>query len=184
MSFLAISFPEAKNQAVFTRSPPLTPIAPAPDAWSRTVLAFAPAAAEGPRLEVDLGLEPPSDLPERLARLGLAGPFAVVTAHNPAGDPDTGAAAVDGPANAARTARLLDALASRGLPAPARAEGRSPDGAHREPGFAVPLSEPEALELARAFDQAGIYWWDGASFWIVPAMPGTFARRRLPDPAR
>ncbi|GIW12971.1 MAG: hypothetical protein KatS3mg062_0410 [Tepidiforma sp.] len=86
---------------------------------------------------------------------GAPGPFAVVTAYNP------GRERPPAEVNEARNRELLAEIERRGfrwLPA----EGRSGDGAHREPSFAVfGLELEDALQLARAFGQAAVCWFDG-----------------------
>lgn len=86
---------------------------------------------------------------------GAPGPFAVVTAWNP------GRARPGREENEARNRALRAEVERRGwqwLPA----EGRSPDGAHREPSFAVfGATLEEALALGRQFGQAAIVWFDG-----------------------
>lgn len=92
---------------------------------------------------------------------GLPGPFAIVTAWNPA---------LERPpreVNEARNRAMLREVERRGL-AWAPAEGRSPDGSHREPSFAVFMdSVEEGLTLARKFGQAAICWFDGEKLELV-----------------
>ncbi|GIW17605.1 MAG: hypothetical protein KatS3mg064_0762 [Tepidiforma sp.] len=86
---------------------------------------------------------------------GAPGPFAVVTAWNP------GRERPGREENEARNRALQAEIERRGwrwLPA----EGRSPEGAHREPSFAVfGATLDEALALGRQFGQAAIVWFDG-----------------------
>jgi hypothetical protein len=145
-------------------------------------------SATGPRaipagrvLRIDLRDAVPKGLSVELARRGLGGPFAVVTACNPGG---LGAGPRPGgreEGEAERTARLETELRALGCPSPLRVDGCSPDFRHRERGFAVPLPESRALELAARHDQAAIFWWAGAAFWLVGALDPALARVRLPS---
>ncbi len=134
---------------------PLAPEPPLIVAWTGAVLVFA-----GSDLVIDLRGEADAGLPRRLAELGLAGPFAVVTPCNPRGR------VVDPQENDRRVAAAAAVLAGRGL-STVPVDGQSPDGSHREAGWAVSVARPEALALAREWEQEGLYWWDGARFWIV-----------------
>ena len=90
-------------------------------------------------------------------------PFAVLTAANPRGR------LVDGRQNARRDRRLMTALAMMGRSC-LRADGVSPDGAHRERGVAAMLRQREAAELARRYGQSAYFWFDGEAFWLVGAL--------------
>jgi hypothetical protein len=132
-----------------------------------TVLVVRPPGE--PPFEIDLRRTPRSGLGEELARRGLAGPFAVITAYNPFGHPR------DAAANSRRDRELAVRLATLGSKAPQsvapiRVDGRSPDGSHVEPGYGVLLPLEEARALAREFGQTAIFWWDGEDFWIVEAV--------------
>lgn len=116
-----------------------------------------------PVLEIDLRREPPPGLGRELARRGLTGDFAVVTACNPAGEP------IDAEANLRRDAMLAGRLEELGIDL-IRVDGRSPDGSHNEPGYGVPLTLDAARSLAREFRQTAIFWWDGESFWLIEAV--------------
>ncbi|WP_106427075.1 DUF3293 domain-containing protein [Tepidiforma thermophila] len=86
---------------------------------------------------------------------GAPGPFAIVTAWNP------GHERPPREVNEARNAELRSEIERRGWHW-GPAEGRSPDGTHQEPSFAVwgaPLDE--VLALAREFGQAAVAWFDG-----------------------
>ncbi len=86
---------------------------------------------------------------------GAPGTFAVVTAWNP------GRERPGREENEARNRALRAEIERRGWQW-ARAEGRSPDGTHREPSFAVfGAALEEVRTLARAFGQAAIVWFDG-----------------------
>lgn len=94
-----------------------------------------------------------------------AGTLAIVTAWNPGAERPSEAA------NAEANRRLEDALKSSGRSHYA-ALGRSEDGRHVEPSFAVVDIDPaSALELARAFRQAAVFYWDGSAaslLWCEP----------------
>lgn len=90
------------------------------------------------------------------------GRFAIVTPANPRGDELTRA---ENERRLARFAAELDLLHIPHL----RADGSSPDGAHVEPGYAVPLKLLAAVRLAHHWEQMGVFWFDGARVWIVPA---------------
>ncbi|MCC6958490.1 MAG: DUF3293 domain-containing protein [Dehalococcoidia bacterium] len=88
-------------------------------------------------------------------RLPDVEPFALITAWNP------GHARPGDVENAAANARLRYRLTALSLRFVA-ADGRSPDGAHVEPSFAVfGISREAGLALAREFGQAAIAWFDG-----------------------
>ena len=95
----------------------------------------------------------------------LAGSLSVITAYNPG-------RAVEVAVNEAAHARLVALLVDRGidwLPA----TGRSRDGSWEEPSVALPtISEREAIEIARDFDQDAIFSWDGRSLRVVPCGGG------------
>lgn len=109
-----------------------------------------------------------------LAALGLGRPFAVLTACDPHGRP----ASPD--ANARATAALRDLLHTREALL-AHATGRSPDGAHAEPGFACALPQDAAVAIARDCGQSALFWYDGARVWLVGACVGAPA---IPLPRR
>jgi hypothetical protein len=46
------------------------------------------------------------------------------------------------------------------------ADGESPDGRHRERGFAIAMGRGDAATLARSHGQLALYWFDGEAFWI------------------
>ncbi len=106
----------------------------------------------------------PADLP------GTTGRLHVITACNPYSAP------LPAPINAERNRRLAEELASRGLRT-LPAHGRSPDGAWREPGFAVlDADTAEVLALARRFEQHAVYELTGdhlAVVWTDPFQPTT-----------
>ena len=88
-------------------------------------------------------------------------PLAIITAWNPGTD---------------RPNVLQNAAANRQLEAALQAAGwrywsacgRSEDGSHREPSFAVmDAAEESILELARAFGQAAVFYWDGIKARLI-----------------
>lgn len=82
-------------------------------------------------------------------------PLAIITAWNPGTERPP--AARNDTANRSLEA-ALNAAGWRYWPAC----GRSEDGSHTEPSFAVmEASEESVLELARAFGQAALFYWDG-----------------------
>ncbi len=118
-------------------------------AWDATDLLVE--TRDGGRVRWPAGAPAPAAL---LADL----PFGVLTAHNPGGE--------DAPpaVNAARDADLR-ARAGAAL----RVTGRSPDGAHAEPGYALLGRDlPAALDLAREYGQLAIYWCEPGGFtWVL-----------------
>ncbi len=124
-------------------------------AWAETILVVGDAP-----LSIDLR-EPVGDpVRQALADLGLGQPFAIITPCNPHGWE------LDDATNMRRLIDFEQALLERGLPA-VSAEGRSPDATHREPGWALAMPRDEAVALARAWGQLGLYWWDGSRFEVV-----------------
>jgi hypothetical protein len=57
--------------------------------------------------------------------------------------------------------------------------GASPDGVHREEGFAVWVSRDRARDLAARYEQTAFFWFDGQEFWVVPTSVD-FPAVRLP----
>lgn len=115
-------------------------------------------------------------IPEKQRRMLAASPigerFAIMTAFNPAGrDHSAGD-------NEARDRRLRAELTERGVPWVC-ADGWSPDHTHREPGVAVAVPKEEAIEIARAYAQSAIYWYDAGTMWLVGALVDT-PPERLP----
>jgi hypothetical protein len=53
-----------------------------------------------------------------------------------------------------------------------RITGRSPDGHHVEPGWAVPCSKLTAISIAREFQQDAFYWVEADFFEIVDSSQG------------
>lgn len=92
---------------------------------------------------------------------GLLGDrFAVITACNPEGR------MVSAAENTRRMSRLDARVVELGAVA-FRADGRSPDGSHRERGWAIPVSREEAIRLGREFEQLAVFWFDSGAFWLV-----------------
>ena len=86
---------------------------------------------------------------------GAAPPFAIVTACNP------GIEYLPEAENRARNERLEQLLDETGY-CYVSARGYDPSRLHAEPSFAVFGAEIEdALALAREFEQAAVFWWDG-----------------------
>lgn len=92
--------------------------------------------------------------------------FAIITAWNP------GTRRPSISENRGANARLAAALRREGW-STYPASGRSEDGGHEEPSFAVMDIEPErALALARSFGQAAVLYWNGTEarlLWSDPA---------------
>jgi hypothetical protein len=121
-----------------------------------------------PGAGLDLDLRHPVGEAERkeLRRLGLSGTFSVVTACNPLGR-------MFEPSANRRVSAQLDAVVLRQWPGARRADGYSSDGAHCEPGWALPGPVEPARELAARFFQRALFWYDSVRFHIVPVLaPG------------
>ena len=139
-------------------------------AYPDTVVTFAGGLA------IDLRRPLTPALRQRLAGLGLEGSFGIVTACNPLGGQ------LDEAANQRLTMLLGERLAAgngRAIPA----QGGSPDGTHREPGWAVPAPLDEVRRLAADFFQNAIFWFDGDRFFLVPVhAPGEPLPLPPPEP--
>ena len=124
-------------------------------AYANTVLRF-----EGQRqIKIDLRL-PLSDETRRVLTILLPEKtFAIVTPFNPGGR------RAPAWANRWRYFRMRASLVARALPF-APADGESPDGRHRERGFAIAMGRGNAATLARSRGQLALYWFDGEAFWI------------------
>ncbi|MGQ0704162.1 MAG: DUF3293 domain-containing protein [Gemmatimonadales bacterium] len=109
----------------------------------------------------------------RLAELGLGRPFAVITACNPLGT------RLEERANR-RLCAVLERQVSARYPGARPAQGGSPDGTHREPGWALPISLEEAKRLAGGFLQNAVFWYDGEKFQVVP-VHAPFEALTLPE---
>jgi hypothetical protein len=113
------------------------------------------------------------DAAARLGTFGLDGAFAVITAFHPS------PRRLDREENFARHEQLRSVLAERRIRAVPCA-GSSVDGSHREEGFAACCPRDVAIDIASAFGQAAIYWWDGIDLWIEPALAEEPAERIRP----
>ena len=114
-------------------------------------------------LVVDLTREVPPAALAALVEQGVGPTFGVLTACNPHGR------ALDDVWNRRLTHLLRIDVASGGR-AWVPADGISPDGKHRETGFAVSLPKPDARALACKYGQSAFFWFDGASMWLVGAV--------------
>lgn len=142
---------------------PLTPDQLDPD-WHKypdTVLHFRTK----PVVRVDLRQPVGKDELAAMKRVGLTGPFAVLTAHDPQGRDEA-----DG-VNRRRAAKLDERLASSGARF-IHVDACSPDGSHCEASRAAVIEREAAIAVAREFEQVAIFWFDGETFWIVGAMAG------------
>jgi hypothetical protein len=149
-------------------------------AYASTVLDFPGP----PPLRLDLRRPLPGDVRERLAALGLDGPFAVLTVENPEGanaeDADDAATErAQRRVNRARTRTLSDALDEAALDW-APVTGHAPDGSYPERCAAVRLPLAEARRLASTARQLALFWFDGTAVWLVP-VEAEGAPRRLPE---
>jgi hypothetical protein len=139
--------------------------------WPRypeTILRFA---AE-PRVSIDLRRIITEVEKNALARVGLDGSFAVITAFDPGGmnlQPDE---------NAERARGLEKRLPEIGYDF-ALVDACSPNGEHCERSVAVRMAKSDAIALAVEFQQVAIFWFDGERFWIVGAA-GAAEPVRLP----
>ena len=94
----------------------------------------------------------------------LAAPVFLLTAYNPRGGelPDD--------ENERRLAALESYLRAELVPV-VRSIGASEDGSWMEPGFALlDATEPQALAIARRFEQAAIYAWSAERLEVVGAL--------------
>lgn len=134
--------------------------------YSETVLHF------GSPLDIAVDLRSPlsARVREQLANLGASNEFAVVTAFNPHG------VDVTDEENVRRHSALRDELESAGIPN-VPAAGASPDGVHREEGFAIWVSRDRARDLAARYEQSAFFWFDGREFWVVPVAAGVSSVR-------
>jgi hypothetical protein len=149
---------------------------PADDpAWGQypeTVLEFfRDPEDDGPALRVDLRRPVDGAVRARLAELGLDGPFGVVTAAAPRGQPQ----AED--FDDARQAELDEVARTDALAHTVRVDGVSPDGAHRERSVAVRLPKDEVVALGRRYQQSAVFWFDGDGFWLLGALVAAEPRR-------
>lgn len=57
-----------------------------------------------------------------------------------------------------------------------RATGCSPDLSHREPGWAATMAKNKAIEIAKRFQQRGIWWIEGEDLILVSCSDGSEKR--------
>jgi hypothetical protein len=150
------------------------------DAYPETVLDFVGERAA----RIDLRRPVGGDERATLRRLGLDRPFAVLTAENPGGEnpedePSAREAARQEDRNERRTDALVRGLTERGTRW-RHVDGVSPDGRYREHCVAVVAAREEARALAKRFGQLALFWFDGDSFWLLPAKADE-PPRRLPE---
>lgn len=107
-----------------------------------------------------------------LKAMGFERSFGVITAQNPMG------ANQSSDANAALAASLRMNVARLSVPK-LEVDACSPDRAHCERSVAIALDLAALVDLGYRYDQLAIFWYDGRSFWIVPAH-ATLAKLRLP----
>lgn len=138
--------------------------------FPRTVLHFADVSHPN----MDLRRHASREAIRALTRHGLNGSFGVVTAHDPMGITQS----VE--RNDALAAQLEGEIATMGVPF-ALLDACSPDRSHCERSIAVALSRASVVEIACRYEQLAIFWFDGRSFWIVPAR-STTEQVRLPVP--
>lgn len=142
---------------------PLNPDQLDPD-WHRypdTILHFHSQAGVSVDLRQPVS---PEDL-KAMRQVGLDGPFAVMTAHDPRGRDESAD-------TNKRRAKELDArLTSLGAPF-VHVDACSPDRSHCEASVAVVIEREAATALARELEQVAIFWFDGEKFWIVGALVG------------
>ena len=115
------------------------------------------------KLAIDLRRPIVADTQQWMKQMGFETTFAVLTACNP---PERPASEEE---NRRWTGELEGNVSALGVPL-TQADGVSPDGKHREPGYAVAIPIETAKTLAKQFRQAAFFWFDGAQFWIVPAL--------------
>jgi len=133
--------------------------------WHRypdTVLHFR----TDPAVRVDLREPVGPEAAAAMAAIGLSGPFAVLTAHDPRGRDE------DEDVNDRRARRLEEKLLTLGAIFFIHVDACSSDRSHCEDSVAVPIELERATALAREFEQVAIFWFDGGKFWIVGALAG------------
>lgn len=130
--------------------------------WHRypdTVLHFR----TDPAVRVDLREPVGREAAAALEAIGLSGPFAVLTAHDPRGRDE------DADVNERRAERLDERLLALGVHF-IHADACSPDRSHCEASVAALMEREQATLLAREFQQVAIFWFDGEKFWIAGAL--------------
>jgi hypothetical protein len=123
-----------------------------------------------PPMRIDLRRAIAPSIAERLRRASPIGQVSVITPYNPRGR------CLGDQENERRLCILVSELEAKRLPF-ARADGVSPDGLHRECGVSLPIPVNDAVTLAIRFGQSALFWFDGSSMWLVPALLG--GKRRL-----
>jgi hypothetical protein len=147
--------------------------------YADTILEFC----SDPGLRIDLRRPLADDNLAALAGLGLSRPFAVFTAENPCGEnrEDAPSAADEERIerrNARHESRLERELLSRRIPF-VLVDGVAPNGGYREHCVAAVMGQNEAVAFASSLNQLALFWFDGRSFWQLPAEADA-APRRLP----
>lgn len=133
-----------------------------------TILTFV---ANSP-LRIDLR-QPMTDADIRAFQaIGFVGAFGIVTACDPLGINQAPAV------NHART-RMLQMEIESIAATHATVDACSVDGSHCEASFALAADPAFVTALAIRYDQLGVFWFDGESFWITPAR-SIRPRLRLP----
>lgn len=140
--------------------------------WSRYANTILELGAQHSPVIIDLRTPLDASSLNALDALPLAVPFGVVTAANPIGH------YLSAEENRSRLEILRTRLALSPFPY-VEAGGVSPDRSHREAGFAVHAPREEICRLAKEFEQAAFFWFDGSSFWLVDAFYDT-STCRLP----
>ena len=126
-----------------------------------------------PMLAIDLRRSLEARTRDAIRALGLVEPFAVLTAENPNGEnpedaPSGRAAEARAQRNERRMSRLEQEL-RRGDVAFAAVDGTAPDGSYRERCVAAMMPQAAAVALAKRLDQLALFWYDGETFWLLPA---------------
>ncbi len=96
---------------------------------------------------------------EIFSRHGLRGPFAILSAYPAPSQSRSREASEHLAARLQRVIRAFDVDMAELL-------ASSPCGAHTEPSVAAALTRRDALAIARLFDQAALFWFDGERIWI------------------
>lgn len=142
-------------------SPTLDQLDPDWHRYPDTVLHFK----TDPAVRVDLREPLVRETVAELEAIGLSGPFAVLTAHDPRGRDE------DADVNERRADRLDDRLLALSVDF-IHVDACSPDGSHCEASVAALMERELATSLAREFEQVAIFWFDGEKFWIAGALAG------------
>ena len=132
---------------------------PSWEAYPNTILEFGSI----PKIAIDLRQPITVDTRQALKEIGFETTFTVLTACNPLGT------IADQEENRSRTGQLEMELKALGV-VMVPADGVSPDGKHREGGYAVAIPVTRAETLAKKFGQSAFFCFDGDQFWIMPAL--------------